>query len=1351
MKKLIVYFLLVLVLPTGLLAIDETVTVGPSGDYPSLNEAFFDINSGLLTGVITIQITGSFTESFAAELFESGYGGSSSYSSVTIYPTGAGYIVDGDIDGPLILLNGADNVTIDGRENATGSTKSLVIVNMSTGASASTIQFIKDATNNTVKYCTIKGSETSPTRGVIFFSTSAVSGNGNDGNTINNNDITSYYDGITLTRPINAIFSLGTSSRENSGITISSNNIYDFLKHGTASNGIFLSSNTTTCTISGNSFYESAPFAPTSSVLYNTINIDNASGTGFIVTGNFIGGRSASCGGSAWTKTNAFNNAFQAINLNVGTSPASNVQNNTIQNFSWSNSSSAAWTGINIALGDVNVGTSAGNTIGSSSGTGSITVTGGASGANVYGINITSTGTVDCENNIIGSITATTAVAAHAINITGIIKSGVGTTIISSNTIGSTSTDGSINASSGSTGSAQVVIGINNAGSGSITISSNIIAKMTNGSTNTSGSSRSRIDGIVSSDGTNTISSNTIRDLTIANANNASNQIASVCGIALTGNTLDKTITDNTIFNLSNTYSSFLGSVVGLFYTGSTGTNSVKGNFIHSLSVTGATSTTASIYGINISSGATTYSNNIISIGGTSKTTIYGIYEPGTLNNNSFLYFNTVFIGGDGNGGTNKTYALYSASNANTRDFRNNIFVNLRETLSTTNKHYAAFIASGGTITCDFNDYLVSQTVNGGGTLGNYGGDKTALPIVTGQDVSSFAIAPSFASAGGTVAANYIPSAATLVSVTGTGITTDYDGGAARSTTFPSMGAFEYSVAPTAFLWTGSLTTDWNTSANWNYSIVPSSSTNAIILNVTNKPIVNEAPATPAECQDLTIKSGAVLTIAAGKALKVNGTLVNSATSTGLVIKSDASGNDGKLINNTAGVQATVELSLSGGTGGSGPIFHYIVPPVETMTVGADVPAAKTNLGITNFLGDLMAYSEVAAAANKDKGWQYFDGYTTGGYTYGPFSSISSTMGYNFRFTADDKITFQGALNAADHTFSSLSFTDQGYNLVGNPYPCNYNLAGVNALTASDNIDNTVYFNHDGTYAYWNVGTGAGTTGYSAVMPPMQGFMVHVTATGQSLNLPAGLKTTGAALPLRSKGISSVKGSSVKKIKLVLNDGVVPDETIVCLIDNATPSFDGDYDAYKFFGGGASTPFIYSELNSVKYAINSIQDPGSSTSIVPLTLVLKSAGTYNIDITEFENLEGVNVSLKHGLDVTSLNNGANYSFTSPAGTYSDFQIIFGNIVTGDEPITTNDDLKTWYNNNFLNIIYPEEVSSSTGNLTVFDAQGKIVFNNSSLSSNPGETVQIPLNLPKGFYITRLLINNEVFVSKIVAL
>src|SRR5665648_876529 len=94
------------------------------------------------------------------------------------------------------------------------------------------------------------------------------------------------------------------------------------------------------------------------------ININNPAGVNYVVTGNFIGGTSPSCGGTAWTKTASANSAFTAINVNVGTATASSVQNNTIKNMVWGNSGAALWTGINIAAGIVNIGTTAGNTMG---------------------------------------------------------------------------------------------------------------------------------------------------------------------------------------------------------------------------------------------------------------------------------------------------------------------------------------------------------------------------------------------------------------------------------------------------------------------------------------------------------------------------------------------------------------------------------------------------------------------------------------------------------------------------------------------------------------------------------------------------------------------------------------------------------------------------------------------------------------------------------------------------------------------------------------------------------------------------------------------------------------------------
>jgi hypothetical protein len=1592
MKKLIIFFLLLLAFQSKLLA---QPTVGTGGTYSTLEEAFSAINQGNLTGVITLKITSSTLETVPAVLYQSGWNGTSNYTSINIYPDNI-YTIEGDYDGPLIDLNGATSLTINGRVNGSGA-MGLTITNINAGVYASTIQFTESAANNTVQYCTLKGSGTGPApsySGIVYFSTSSAGG-GNSNNIIDHNDITSYYDGVTLTRPISVICSSGSAGAENSGNTISNNNFFDFLNRGVASYGINLQANTTAWTISGNSFYETSPFAPSSAVAFNIIFIKNT-GTGYNVTGNFIGGNSSSCGGT-FTKTSSSNNLFSAITIDVGISALSNIKNNTIKNINWSNSGTAGWTGISVVAGTVDIGASTeGNTIGATTGTGSVTVTAGLSGNNVYGINISSTGTVNCRYNNIGSITVANTV--NASNFYGINKaSGIGTTTISNNLIGSLSTTNSINAISASLTVAQSVFGINNSGTGLITISSNTISKMVNSTTNANTANIGRMNGISSTSGTTTISNNIIYDLSNANANNASNQSASVCGLALVGTTT-KTVSGNIIYNLSNTNSSFTGSVIGMFIIGNTGgPNSVDRNFIHSLSVASG-SPTASLYGINISSGATTYSNNIINLGGTTSTTIYGIYETGLANNNNNLYFNSVYIGGSGT--SNSSYALYSAGIENIRNFRNNIFANNRSGGS--NLHYAAYITvpTTGTITCNYNDYYAYGV---GTVLGYYGTNKTVLPIVTGQDVNSLTDNPGFLNPGSTTATDYkinVP----LIGVSGTGISADYE---AASRVNPTVGAFELPINK----WTGTASPNWNEPGSWTVNVPVGNNINLIFAdspgnnctlvadqtinditnsqgayrlvtdgnkltvtgninftngaqfdasgsgstiefagtaaqsipsgaflgnNVYNLTVNNSSNVTLSGTLNLvyslsassgrldaasnsstiafaggsaqsiplntflndqvynltvnnaagvtlsgslsilnalttpsgkldastnsptlifagtssqSIPSGAFLddkvynltvnnsnnlavsgtlnllntltttsgvldantnsptlliyggsvaqtisggqlaggkvynltidntagvtltsdltidnaltinsltrfTVSAAKRLTVTGNLTNSAGNAGFVFKSDATG-DGKLISGFS-VRGTVELFLTGGTGASGPIYHYFVPPVSSMGIdNSSVSAAAVSLGLspTNFVGDLLAYSESDAGPNKDLGWQYFDGYVPDGYTYSsvPFSTISGTKGYNIRLRGDDKITFTGFLNAPSRTFPSLSYTSLGWNLVGNPYPCNYDLTGIPELMNSDDVDNTIYFNRNGGYAVWNVGLNTGTSGYSGIMPPMQGFFVHVIAAGSDLTIPAASKSSSAAQPQRSKGADASDSKTaikLKKIKLVLNNGPIPDETIVCLLENATTGFDGDYDAYKLFGGTTTTPFIYTELNAIKYAINSVQESETGPVIIPVTVVIKSQGEYKIDITEFENLENLRVVLKHGDVMTNLSKNSSYSFSSDAGTFKDFQLIIGNTITNSETLVKSP-LKTWYSKTFLYINYPTETTSANGRIVIYNMQGKPVYSNNLINIAPGETVQLPLNLPEGVYITRITGINEPFVSKIV--
>ncbi len=774
-------------------------TLGPT-DYTTLKGAFDAINAGTHTGTITITVIGDTTETSTSLLNASG-SGSASYFSISIQPSGGvTRTISGNVSN-LIMLNGADNVTIDGL-NTGGN--ALTISNTSTGIST-TILFSGDATSNTIQNCTISGSETSTGTGTIYFSTGTTTGN--DNNTITNNSIGPA--GANL--PTNAIYAVGTSGAiSNSGIQITDNKIFDYFNAGQSSNGLNVLGGNTDWTITGNNFYQTATRTATAGQTHTGILINTSgggTGNNFVVTGNFIGGSDASAGGSPWSMAGSFANKFVGIFLNVGTSTATSVQNNTIKNFSWLTTSTTStgtgvWSGIYVMAGAVNVGTTTGNVIGSGTGTGSITVTVNTnSDGVVFGISSDSSNTVNISNNAIGSITTSTTLRS---NING-IQVTAGTSTISANTIGSTSTANSINASSTSNSatSGQFVNGIISSATGTTSITNNTIANLTNAYTGNQTTGITR--GIALTAGTNTVTGNTIRNLT-SNAPHNGGFPGSVAGIHQLSSLAGQTISQNTIHSLTCNASSSGAS--GIFLSGGPSTTAtVVGNFIHNLNSTGASGTF--LYGIRQVAGSGTIRNNLIQLGldasGNSITTtpaILGIALQGGTPASS-VQFNSVFVGGSGVTSTaTNTFAFnrIGVPSSGTDDIRDNIFVNARSNATSGGKHYAYNIQSStASLTSDYNIYFVSGS---GGVLGVITGtDQTTLSGIqtgTGQDSHSLNADPLFKTPNGTSSTADLhvgnTSPAGNVGIAIAGITTDFDNNTRNSP--PDIGADEFTTAP---------------------------------------------------------------------------------------------------------------------------------------------------------------------------------------------------------------------------------------------------------------------------------------------------------------------------------------------------------------------------------------------------------------------------------------------------------------------------------------------------------------------------------------------------------------------------
>ncbi len=257
-------------------------TIGPAGNYTTLTGAgglFADLNSKVVTGNITATIVSNFTEPGTNALNQMTEEPSGSNFTLTVKPDGTTTrVVTGTFTGSLIRLNGADNVTFDGRFGGSGnyltfsntSTSGAVFLLSSLGAGAG-------ATNNTIRNCNINmGGNASGTYGISVGGASAgATGADNDNVAILNNVISKAYVGIwaegnAVTNPGlmdnlqiigNSLGSaLTTDYLGHDGIivaygingTISQNTVYNIITTNTTPVGITLTTGFISATVSRN-------------------------------------------------------------------------------------------------------------------------------------------------------------------------------------------------------------------------------------------------------------------------------------------------------------------------------------------------------------------------------------------------------------------------------------------------------------------------------------------------------------------------------------------------------------------------------------------------------------------------------------------------------------------------------------------------------------------------------------------------------------------------------------------------------------------------------------------------------------------------------------------------------------------------------------------------------------------------------------------------------------------------------------------------------------------------------------------------------------------------------------------
>jgi hypothetical protein len=136
-----------------------TKTVGPTGNYFSLTAAFLDAAGNGINGPVNFVLQPAYVSTVETfPVLAATIPGSSAVNTITVYPSATGLSITSNNATGTLNLNGGSYITFDGRVNATGTTIDLIIENSATTGYA--IQFVNEARNNTVKYCTVKGVNT---------------------------------------------------------------------------------------------------------------------------------------------------------------------------------------------------------------------------------------------------------------------------------------------------------------------------------------------------------------------------------------------------------------------------------------------------------------------------------------------------------------------------------------------------------------------------------------------------------------------------------------------------------------------------------------------------------------------------------------------------------------------------------------------------------------------------------------------------------------------------------------------------------------------------------------------------------------------------------------------------------------------------------------------------------------------------------------------------------------------------------------------------------------------------------------------------------------------------------------
>ena len=516
--------------------------------------------------------------------------------------------------------------------------------------------------------------------------------------------------------------------------------------------------------------------------------------------------------------------------------------------------------------------------------------------------------------------------------------------------------------------------------------------------------------------------------------------------------------------------------------------------------------------------------------------------------------------------------------------------------------------------------------------------------------------------------------------------------------------------------WSASASTSsWSTTSNWDDGNVPTSSISVVLRSgASNDPEISGDVGTPSQCDDLTILSGATLTVPVDKCLTVNGNLSNSGTLT--IASTSSNGNGSIIVSGTASGTTTVQRWVEAYSGDDDG-WHLISSAVDDMAIsGSDfVPGGSD---------DLYSWDE------DDYIWRNYSG---GSF---PYTNFNKGVGFLVAYQASATKAFSGTLNVDDITFSNLTYTSgtgDGWHLLGNPY--------ASALTWNDG--NWTLTNVGGVAKVYDESAGNYVSiSANGFIPSTNGFFVQVSSSTNTTTIPKAARAHNATDNYKSTNVVP------ETLNLtVSNDGNgFSDITSVGFRDDANTYFDWDFDSHKLFGQ-VTAPQLWTVSEDEEYSINNLPHVFESL-VVPLNFQAGINTDYEISADGLESFFINSEILLEDLftnQIINLREQPNYSFYGNVDDANErFLLHFYGITSVDN--TNDNTFANIYTSNNILYLKHDEMPKDKSLVGVFSTTGQKVLD---FTIEPDILNRVELNLPAGIYIVSLSSKLGVISEKVV--